>query len=138
VFPHPCLGPGLTWVAAVRHPCRVVNRDFLVERAGSSAVIRLAGEIDAVAAPAVERAMRRATGMPVQTVVLDLSGVLFIDSGGLGAIVAAYREAAARRVGFRLGEPATPAVARVLRATGLDDGLTLEPPGQRADAAGGF
>jgi len=29
-------------------------------------------------------------------------------------------------------------VARVLRATGLDDGLTLEPPGQPADAAGGF
>jgi len=100
-------------------------------------VIRLAGEIDAMAAAAVERAMRRATAMSVETVVLDLSGVLFIDSGGLGAIVAAYREAAARRVGFRLGEPATPAVARVLRATGLDDGLTLEPPGQPADAAGG-
>lgn len=102
-----------------------MNQEYLVERVDSSAVIRLAGELDGLAAPAVRRAMDRAVSMPVERVVLDLSRLMFIDSIGLGAIVAAYREAVSRGMQFRLGDPATPAVARVLHATGLDDALTL-------------
>jgi anti-anti-sigma factor len=101
-----------------------VNQDYLVEQVDSSAVIRLAGELDALAAPAVQRAMDRAVSMPVESVVLDLSGLIFIDSTGVGVIVVAYREAVGRGMRFRLGDATTPAVARVLHATGLDDALT--------------
>jgi anti-sigma B factor antagonist len=112
--------------------------EFLVERTGSSAVIRLGGELDILTAPAVERAMATAVSMPVRTVVLDISGVLFIDSSGLGAVVAAHREAAARRVILRLSAPATPGVARVLHSTGLDDVLLFEPRSEASEAAGGL
>jgi anti-sigma B factor antagonist len=112
-----------------------VNREFLVEVRGSSAAVRLAGEIDILAGPAVERAVVRAVAMSVRTIVMDLSAVTFIDSTGLGALVAAYREAASHGRGFRIDNPSTPAVARVLDTTGVG-ALSLEPPAQTSDASG--
>jgi anti-anti-sigma factor len=58
--------------------------------------------------------------------VINLDGVTFIDSTGLGALVDGHA-AAALGIGYEIGPAATPAVARVLAVTGLDNALTVKP-----------
>ncbi len=96
-----------------------MNREFLVDRRGDAIHVLLTGEIDVAACPAVGRAIGRALAMPGRNVVVNLDAVTFIDSSGLGAIAAGYHEASSRRLGFSIGPPAVPAVARVLSTTGL-------------------
>jgi anti-sigma B factor antagonist len=60
-------------------------------------------------------------------VVLDLSGVTFIDVAGVGILVRVHEEAARR--GWRLTRASVPAlVARVMRLTGLDHQFDFRGP----------
>jgi anti-anti-sigma factor len=60
-------------------------------------------------------------------VVLDLSGVTFIDAAGVGILVQVHEEAARR--GGRLTLGSVPAsIAKVIRLTGLDQQLELCGP----------
>jgi len=80
--------------------------------------IELRGELDMSAAPGLSEAMAK-TGGEV-TVVLDLSGVTFLDSSAIAALVAAGRNI--REGGGRLQiGPRSEIVARVLEITGLDE-----------------
>jgi anti-anti-sigma factor len=79
---------------------------------------RLTGEIDFTSAGPVQATL---SGMILPgggTVVVDLSGVDFVDSSGLGALVQANRMA--RERGTRLILVASPPVRRLLRVTALD------------------
>jgi anti-sigma B factor antagonist len=110
-----------------------MNREFVVEQRSGATHVLLAGEIDISACPAIGRAIRRALDMATESVVIDLDAVTFIDSCGLGALVAGYHEAVADGRGFSIGPPAVPAVARVLTAT-LGDALVV-PSAAEGDAA---
>ena len=113
-----------------------MNREFLVDRRGDAIHVLLTGEIDVAAGPAVGRAIRRALGMPGGDVVVNLDAVTFIDSSGLGAIVAGYHEASSRHAAFSIGPPAVPAVARVLSTTGLREALILRRAVEGGTATG--
>ena len=101
------------------------NRGMLEVEAGPGGVVvaRLAGEFDTTNAArlrsallgAVEQAGERA-GEP--GVEIDLSAVRFMDSMGLGALVAGFHLARRRGVPYRVGR-ASPAAARLLTMTGL-------------------
>lgn len=52
-------------------------------------------------------------------VVLDFSGLGFIDSSGVHALIRAHKEAVVHQVRLRIADPA-PWVARLLRLTALD------------------
>lgn len=92
-----------------------------------------AARIDAAAAIRFKDAMRAATETGPAHVVLDLSHVAFVDSSGLGAIVAAMKQmGAARRLDLA---GLTPDVAKVFRLTRMDkvfaihkDRAALAPP----------
>lgn len=74
--------------------------------------------IDAAAAIRFKDAMRAATEQGRGRVVLDLSHVNFVDSSGLGAIVAAMKQLGPER---RLDLAAlTPDVAKVFQLTRMD------------------
>ena len=78
-------------------------------------VIELYGELDAASAPELELVLERAEGTDAEKVVLDLSGLEFIDSAGVSLLVGA-----ARRSGKNWGR------LRMLRGTGqVDDLLKL-------------
>ena len=88
--------------------------------------ISLAGEIDYFSTPAVWHAAR-AMNRFGPYVVLDLSGVTFIDAAGVGILVQVHEEAARR--GGRLTLGSVPAsIAKVIRLTGLDHELELREP----------
>ncbi|WP_297770499.1 STAS domain-containing protein [uncultured Roseovarius sp.] len=88
--------------------------------------------IDAAAAIGFKDAMRIATAQGPDHVVLDLSNVAFVDSSGLGAIVAAMKQLGSDRRLDLAGLTAD--VSKVFRLTRMDtvfvihdDILDLEP-----------
>ena len=93
---------------------------------GSVRVVSVdADRIDAAIAIRFKDDMRNATEGAPNRVVLDLSQVSFIDSSGLGAIVASMKQMdAAARLDL---SGLTPTVEKVFRLTRMDTVFTLYP-----------
>lgn len=81
--------------------------------------------IDAAVALEFKDAMRAQTEEGPGVVVLDLSKVEFIDSSGLGAIVASMKNMGQEKTLALAG--LTPTVARVFRLTRMDSVFKLFP-----------
>lgn len=95
---------------------------------GEAAIVTLTGELDISSAVRVERELSRVEGRKPAVVVLDLSGLDFMDSTGLRIVVSA--DARARGRGARFVVVRGPdAVQRVFRITRLEERLEM------ADAA---
>lgn len=83
----------------------------------------LTGEIDAHTAPRLARLLTPLPGTSGD-VTVDLGGVDFVDSSGLGVLIDAHRRAAGEGRRFVLARP-SPAVVRLLEISGLVDHLTI-------------
>jgi anti-sigma B factor antagonist len=81
--------------------------------------------IDAAVAIEFKDAMRASTDSGCETVILDLSDVQFIDSSGLGAIVAAMKHMGQARTLALAG--LTPTVEKVFRLTRMDSVFSVFP-----------
>ncbi len=93
-----------------------MEQTFRVEVAS---VVRVTGEIDVASAPELENALGI---VPAEsgTVVVDLSAVTFMDSTGLGVLVAAWNRYNSQEPVGRLAlVVSTPEVERLLEVTGL-------------------
>jgi anti-anti-sigma factor len=96
-----------------------------VRRAPSETVVSLVGEIDMSTVPRLAAAVDDVLAEPPARVVLDMAGVTFCDSQGLGTLVVLSRKAALGQSylvlvnvgGFLL---------RVLDITGLRDALMIQ------------
>lgn len=86
------------------------------------AVITLTGELDIASSESLEHELAAAREAPL--VVVDLRGLTFIDSTGLGVLVRAHQQAKeqGRRLALVRGEGQ---VERLLSLTGLADELLL-------------
>ena len=94
-----------------------------VEHQGKASVLVVSGDIDMVTAPGFEKALIGALRPRPEILVVDLTGVAFLGSAGLTALVAARQEAGevtAVRVVAK-----SSATARPLQLTGLDQELPL-------------
>ena len=88
-------------------------------------VTRVHGDLDVNTSPALREALFAAVDDGQHALVLDLSGLAFIDSTGLGVLVAVMKQARTRGGDLVLRRP-TAAVMRVLELTGLDQVSTIE------------
>jgi anti-anti-sigma factor len=86
-------------------------------------VIRVAGDIDLAAIDAFVEAVRSSLGR-CEACKLDLGGVSFIDSSGLGTLVRLRKEADAQGTPLRLIN-VTETTARLLQLTGLTEVLDI-------------
>lgn len=93
-----------------------------VERAGDSVRIALRGELDLATVGQADAAWSRPEVQSSGTVVLDLSGVTFIDSTGLRFLLLADQRAQENRRRLRL-VPAAPEVQRIFAMMRLEDRL---------------
>ena len=102
-----------------------------VTLADGTHVIEVFGEIDASSAPALQQAVISGLAAGHERVVLDLSAVSFMDSSGIGAVVAGWAEARDRaaRLAVACGESHA---AHRLRMMGLD--AILEVSADRVQA----
>ena len=97
-----------------------------VRKEGEKWILRVEDpRIDASAALAFKEAVRDAIIGAPSTVILDLQNVTFIDSSGLGAVVAILKLLAPERT-LILAE-LTPPVKRVFELTRMDQVMTMYP-----------
>lgn len=94
-----------------------------VDRSDGSTVVRLAGELDLYNAHAVREALIAACEEAPDRLVVDLSGVNFIDSTALGVLIEARTRMENRR-GFLLAAPGLE-TRRALEISGLDKHFTV-------------
>lgn len=93
------------------------------EQNGVLVVTVLGDRIDAAGAIQFKDTMREVTATPHNRVVMDLSNVAFLDSSGLGAVVATMKAIGKER---KLELAAlTPAVSKVFRLTRMDSVFTV-------------
>jgi anti-sigma B factor antagonist len=90
------------------------------------AVVSAEGQVDLATAPELAGALAEAQGCGVNGIVVDLTGVDFLDSAGVRVLVEAAREAAAADVALSV-RGATGWVARVLEITGVEEYLHVVP-----------
>src|SRR5256884_2941431 len=95
-----------------------------VAAGGDRAVLRIDGDIDACTAPQLRERVMDLAGNGTVHVIADLRGVGFLDSAGLGALVAARKELRGR-AGSLMLVAGTGRIAQVLRITGLTDAFAL-------------
>ncbi|MBL4916660.1 STAS domain-containing protein [Szabonella alba] len=88
--------------------------------------------IDAACAIQFKERMREVTETPSDRVLLDLSQVQFLDSSGLGAVVAVRKHLGEERPLDLTG--LTPTVQKVFRLTRMDTVFTILPSGGLRDA----
>jgi anti-sigma B factor antagonist len=92
-----------------------------------AAVVRAVGRLNMVAAPSLREEVERVvTAEGRSHVVVDLSGTTFVDSSGLGALIAGLKAARAAGGDLRIAA-ATTQVLSVLRLTNLDRVLRPYP-----------
>jgi len=92
---------------------------YRVEQVGDCAVVRAAGEIDARTVHAFHKVVAEA-GSLASHVVIDLAGVTFVDSSGLGGLIVARNSARESGGSVSLVSP-PPVVRRLLGSTRLHD-----------------
>lgn len=112
-----------------------------VQQGGVRLIRPLEERLDAPAAVAFKDAMRLALDGCGGPFVLDLSRIGFLDSSGLGALVAVLKLVGSERELMLVG--ITPAVDRVFRLTrmdtvfrclpGIEDAIAAASPGGRVD-----
>ncbi|MHC0052315.1 STAS domain-containing protein [Actibacterium sp. D379-3] len=113
--------------------------ELLTEERGDTLLVTVMDDrVDAAVAIQFKDRMRELTATPHPRVVMDLSRVAFLDSSGLGAVVAVMKLLTPGRSLDLAG--LTPTVAKVFRLTRMDTIFTIHdslaaalPPG--ADAA---
>ena len=92
---------------------------------GSTTTLTVAGVLELLQGDKLEAAARRL--LPeVDRVVIDLSGVTFMDSSGLGALIAISQAAEERGTSLVLRSP-PPAVTRIMEMTATESVFTIQP-----------
>jgi anti-sigma B factor antagonist len=100
--------------------------ELTVEQVDGATVVRVAASrIDAAGAIGFKEAVRDRTAGQTGPVVLDLSRVTFLDSSGLGAVVAVKKLLGPDRP-LELAA-LTPTVEKVFRLTRMDSVFTIRP-----------
>jgi anti-sigma B factor antagonist len=98
-----------------------------VQRGPAEALVTLAGEIDMSTAGRMSAVVNDLLNPAPPRVVLDLAGITFCDSQGLGTLVVLSRKAALAQsvlVLINVGD----FLLRVLDITGLRDALMIQEP----------
>ena len=92
----------------------------------NTAVLNLRGSLDIDTAPALKANLSRLVERSSPRVVVDLSGLDFCDSMGVGVLVAAHGRALERGGWVRLAAPSS-FLRRLLDTLGLTEYLALYP-----------
>jgi anti-sigma B factor antagonist len=95
-----------------------------VQRAPDEIVFHLAGEIDVLTVAELSALVNEALVEPPARIVLDMSGVTFCDSQGLGTLVVLSRKAQHARAVLSLANVGD-FLMRVLDITGLRSALMI-------------
>ena len=91
-----------------------------IEERDGVVVARLGGELDIAEAGDVGERILDAVTVATRGVIVDLSGLTFMDSSGVSMLFSLARRVASRRQELRVVAPSDGPVARVLELVGFD------------------
>ncbi|MGY1503400.1 STAS domain-containing protein [Streptomyces sp. QTS52] len=95
-------------------------------------VVTVQGEIDHDVKDVLSRALLSEAGaVPPQRIVVDLSGVTFMDSSGINVFVAGYQQASDAQGWLRIAG-AQESILRVLTLVGVDAFIPCHPTVEQA------
>ncbi|MFF0344327.1 STAS domain-containing protein [Kribbella sp. NPDC004875] len=84
--------------------------------AGAYVLVQVVGDLDLESAPALTEELRARIGP--RPIVLDLAGIEFMDSSGLGVLVGAHKDSTAQGGALLIAAPG-PRVHRIFKITKL-------------------
>ena len=102
----------------------MLNFDLETETEGSSALIRIRGDLDVQVVEQVTDALTRSESGEPELLVIDLSRVTFMDSSGMGAVAAAHIRAVEASRRFAIVRPPA-GVRQAFDRTRLDEVITM-------------
>jgi anti-sigma B factor antagonist len=105
-----------------------------VENVDQCSVVSIGGEVDVATAPDLRERLNESIAEGLPTLVVDLLGVSFIDSTGLGVLIEAMKhtESKGRTIRLAVSEPR---ILKVFTITGLTDVFDIRAT--RAEAIAG-
>lgn len=110
--------------------------DYEVRKVSGYPVLAVAGEIDIYTAPLFKQAVVNLVSEGNTDVIIDLSGVTFMDSSGFGTLLGATKRLRPLGGGLHLASPNS-TIQRMLRLTRLDSIMKIyDTPEAAADAVG--
>lgn len=98
----------------------------VAHRPPNTAVLTLRGSLDIDTAPALRANLRRLVERPSPRIVVDIAGLDFVDSMGIGVLVTAHTRALENSGWVRLAGPSA-FLRRLLDTLGLAGHLELYP-----------
>ncbi|HTW12780.1 MAG TPA: STAS domain-containing protein [Solirubrobacteraceae bacterium] len=122
----------MSWNGSFRHPgldafSGPTEEHLRIERSeqpGGAIVLRLFGELDIESAQTLAGVLRERESGDATRIVVDLSGVEFIDSAGISVLLRARMRAVQRSREFVLSNLSRN-VARCFRITGISSSFTI-------------
>jgi anti-sigma B factor antagonist len=94
--------------------------EVAVRHRDGSTIVAARGEIDVATAPVLRTGLDQALARDIGAVVVDLTGVTFIDSTGLGVLIGARRRCAEAGRDLRVVVD-EPRILKVFEITGLTE-----------------
>ena len=103
-----------------------------VDQAGKDTVVRLTGRIDVDSSPDLRDRLRTllAEEALLQTIIIDLAGVPYIETSGVATLIESLRIARHHQINFRL-QGLSGAVLRLFQVTGVLALFEASGPGQK-------
>ncbi len=102
-----------------------MNFEFTCDVEGKNAELIVKGEIDVSNAPELRGAIHEALDSNIESLVIDISQVSYIDSTGIGVLVGARHRAMDESISFEIRNP-QPNVLRVLSLLGMVEDLNIQ------------
>jgi anti-sigma B factor antagonist len=103
---------------------RMLNFDLKTETEGSSALIRIRGDLDLQVVEQLTAALTEVESDEPELLVIDLSRLTFMDSSGMGAVAAAHIRAVEAGRRFAIVRPPA-GVRQAFDRTRLDEVITI-------------
>ena len=97
----------------------------VTEGSAEHVVVRLQGDLDMATTAELQRTLASVLAEQPVRLTVDLTGLDFIDSTGVGALIAGLRRAEGQGCTFSLRSPSR-SVLKVLRLTGVDQMVHIE------------
>ncbi len=102
-----------------------MSLEFTCDVQGKQAELIVKGEVDVTNAPELRTAVHEALDSGIESLVIDISQVSYIDSTGIGVLVGARHRALDESINFEVLNP-QPNVLRVLSLLGMVEDLNVQ------------
>ena len=102
-----------------------------IERSGENLIVRISGELDHHTATTLKEETDKNITEEIKNIIFDLSSLVFMDSSGIGFLMARYKKVS-QKGGVAVIVSPTPQVKRILEMSGIMTIIKIAPDMKKA------